>query len=199
MNLPEAAPAADGWVAVALLGKPRGIRGEITALTLSGKPERFDALDEVFLFRDAPAAGRLGRLDENAPPALSPLAGERLEVEQIWFHLGVLVFKFRGVDSIPDAQRLSGAEVRVPRSQRAPLEPGEFYQSDLVGCEVIEESSGQSLGRVQAWEDSGGAGLLALEGGLLIPFVRAICKTIDPAARRIVVELPEGLKGLNRP
>jgi 16S rRNA processing protein RimM len=198
MNAPEAAPAADGWVAVALLGKPRGIRGEITALTLSGKPERFDALREVYLFRDAPAAGRLGRLEGNAPP-FPPLAGERLEVERTWFHVGVLVFKFRGVDSISDAGRFSGAEVRVPLSQRAPLEPGEFFQSDLVGCEVIEGSTGESLGRVQAWEDSGGAGLLAVEGGLLIPFVRAICKAIDPAARRIVVELPEGLKGLNRP
>jgi 16S rRNA processing protein RimM len=199
MILPEAAPGADGWVAVALLGRPRGIRGEITAITLSGKPERFDALREVFLFRDAPAAGRLGRLAEDAPPAFSPLAGERLEVERIWLHLGGLVFKFRGIDSITDAGRLSGAEVRVPLSQRTPLEPGEFFQSDLVGCEVIEGSTGDSLGRVQAWEDSGGAGILAVEGGLLIPFVRAICKTIDPAARRIVVELPEGLKGLNRP
>jgi 16S rRNA processing protein RimM len=199
MNLPEAAPGADGWVAVALLGRPRGVRGEITALALSGKPERFDALREVYLFRDAPAASRLGRLGENAPPSFSPLAGERLEVERTWFHLGALVFKFRGVDSIPDAGRLSGAEVRIPLSQRAPLEPGEFFQSDLVGCEVIEGSSGESLGRVQSWEDSGGSGLLAVEGGLLIPFVRAICKVIDPAARRIVVELPQGLKGLNQP
>ena len=45
MNSPEA-----GWVAVALLGKTRGIRGEITALALSSKPERFQTLQEVHLF-----------------------------------------------------------------------------------------------------------------------------------------------------
>ena len=39
-----------GWVAVALLGKPRGNRGEVTALALSGKPERYQALREVYLF-----------------------------------------------------------------------------------------------------------------------------------------------------
>jgi len=37
-----------------------------------------------------------------------------------------------------------------------------------------------------------------IEGGLLIPFVRSICVEIDPAAKRIAVELPEGLKDLNR-
>jgi ribosomal 30S subunit maturation factor RimM len=37
-----------------------------------------------------------------------------------------------------------------------------------------------------------------VDGGLLIPFARSICKQIDPAARRIAVELPEGLKDLNR-
>jgi 16S rRNA processing protein RimM len=110
-----------------------------------------------------------------------------------------LIFKFRGVDTISDAEPLAGAEVRVPMSERAPLEPGEFFQSDLVGCEVMDRRTGASLGRVTGWEDSGGPGLLVVEGGLLIPFARAICVEIHPEAKRIVVELPEGLKDLNRP
>ena len=177
MSLPRA--GEPGWVAVAVLGKTRGNRGEVTAFALSGKPERYQALREVYLFR------------EGAP-------GERLEVEFTWFHQGGLVFKFRGVDSISEAERLVGAEVRIPIAERTPLEPGEFFQSELVGCEVIDRRTGESLGRVEGWEDSGGAGLLAVEGGLLIPFARSICVEIEPAARRIVVELPEGLKDLNR-
>jgi 16S rRNA processing protein RimM len=175
-------PRADepDWVAVALLGKTRGNRGELTALALSGKPERYQALREVYLFRAGAASG------------------ERLEVEFTWFHQGGLVFKFRGVDSISDAEHLVGAEVRVPIAERMPLEPGEFFQSELVGCQVIDRPTGGSLGRVEGWQDSGGAGLLAVEGGLLIPFARSICVEIDTAARRIVVELPEGLKDLNR-
>jgi 16S rRNA processing protein RimM len=110
-----------------------------------------------------------------------------------------LIFKFQGVDTISDAEPLAGAEVRVPMSQRAPLEPGEFFQSDLVGCEVMDRRTGASLGRVTGWEDSGGPGLLVVEGGMLIPFARAICVEIHPEAKRIVVELPEGLKDLNRP
>ena len=102
------------------------------------------------------------------------------------------------MDTISDAERLSGMEVRIPMSQRTALEPGEFFQSDLVGCEVLDRRTGESLGRVSDWQDSGGSGLLVVEGELLIPFVRAICVEIDPAARRIAVELPEGLKDLNR-
>ena len=59
MSLPEA--DEPGWVAVARLGKTRGKRGELTALALSGKPERYQALREVYLFRESAADGeRLG-------------------------------------------------------------------------------------------------------------------------------------------
>jgi len=175
-----------GWVTVALLGKPRGNRGEVTAVAFSSKPERYVSLREVFLAR-AGAGGLEGR-----PP-------DKFTVESTWFHQQTLIFKFQGIDCITDAQVLSGAEVRVPLGERTSLEPGEFFQSDLVGCEVVERRSGERLGRVTGWQDGGGAGLLLLEGGLLIPFARAICVAIDPAARRIEVELPEGLKELNRP
>jgi 16S rRNA processing protein RimM len=163
------------WVTVALLGKTRGNRGELTAFSLSSKPERFENLREVYLFG----------------------SGEKYEVEETWFHLRTLIFKFRGVDTISDAEKLVGAEVRVPLSERAPLDAGEYYESDLIGCEVFERSTGESLGRVSALQDGGGAGLLEV-GGLLIPFSKAICIEIDPAAKRITVELPEGLKDLNR-
>lgn len=171
MSLPESE-----WITVALLGKTRGNRGEITALSLSSKPERFESLREVYLFG----------------------AGEKYEVEFTWFHDATLVFKFRGVDSISDAEKLSGSEVRVPFSERVPLDPGEFFESDIVGCEVVDRRTGKSLGRVSAWLDGGGAGLLQV-GHLLIPFARSICVEIDPAAKRIAVELPEGLEDLNRP
>jgi len=166
----------DAWVTIALLGKTRGNRGEITALSLSSKPERYRALREVYLFG----------------------SGARYEVEETWFHNGTLIFKFGGVDSISDAERLSGCEVRIPLAERAPLEAGEFFQSDLIGCEVIERSTGERVGVVMDWDDSGGAGLLVLERGLLIPFARSICVEIDPAAKRIAVELPPGLKDINR-
>ena len=174
MNPPEP------WVTIALLGKPRGNRGEITAVAFSSNPKRFESLGEVFLF---------------VPAAAEP---QRFEVESTWFHQATLIFKFRGIDTISAAEPLARCEVRIPLSERAPLAPGEFFQSDLIGCEVVDRRSGERLGQVQDWQDAGGSGLLVLEGDLLIPFARSICVEIDPPARRIAVELPEGLKDLNR-
>ena len=169
-NLPD-----QEWVTIALLGRARGIRGEITAFAFS-KPERYESLREVFLFP----------------------GGSRQEVESAWFHDNRLILKFRGVDSMSDAEPLAGLEVRVPRGERVPLEPGEYFESDLIGCEVVEREGGSSLGRVIGMAEGGSAGLLELEGGLLIPFARAICVAIEPAERRIVVDLPAGLKELNQ-
>ena len=167
------------WVTVAVLRKPRGNRGEVTAEALSSKLERYQSLKEVCVFPS------------------SHSGWERLEVESVWVHGGVLIFKFAGIDSISEAEKLRGAEVRIPWRERAPLEPGEYFQSDLLGCEVVDHRSGASLGRVTGWDDAGGAGLLVLEGGALIPFARSICVEIDPVRKRIAVELPEGLKELN--
>ena len=174
--------AESEWVAIAQLGKTRGNRGEVTAVALSSKPERYQGLQEVFLFASD-----------------SPAGGEKYEIESTWFHLSTLVFKFRGVDTISDAELLYGREVRIPASQRTTLDEGEYFQSDLIGCEVVDKRTGESIGRVTAWDDGGGTGLLVVDGQLLIPFARSICVEIDPAAKRIAVELPEGLKDLNRP
>jgi 16S rRNA processing protein RimM len=163
------------WVSVAVLGKPRGNRGELTAESLSSRPERFARLGEVRLTSD----------------------GEMYHVDEVWDHEGVLVFKFRGVDSITDAQKLRGAEVQVPISDRIALDPDEYFHSDIVGCDVRERASGRLVGRVTRFEEYGGPPLLEIDGGrLLIPFVKAICVEIHPEERRIEVDLPEGLEDL---
>jgi 16S rRNA processing protein RimM len=164
------------WVTVAVLGKTRGNRGEITAEAFSSRPERYQSLEQVFLFG----------------------TGEPYRVESARFHDGRLIFKFAGIDTISEAEALRGAEVRVPWSERVPLDEGEYFQSDLVGCEVVDRHTGESLGRVVDWAEAG-SGLLVLESGALIPFARSVCVAIDAPHKRIEVELPEGLKELNSP
>ena len=179
MSSPAEGSAPEGsnaeWVSIAVLGRPRGNRGELTAESLSSRPERFARLHEVRLLGE----------------------GTLYHVEQVWDHEGVLVFKFRGVDSIADAEKLRGAEVQVPVSERIELEPGEYFHSDLIGCEVRERSSGRVVGRVTGFEEYGGPPLLEIVGGrLLVPFVKSICVDIRPESKCIDVELPEGLEDL---
>ncbi len=64
-----------------------------------------------------------------------------MQLEEHWFHKGHVVLKFAGVESISDAERLAGMELQIPAEQRAELEAGEAYVSDLVGCEVVNRGS----------------------------------------------------------
>jgi len=125
-----------------------------------------------------------------------------LEIEWVREQRGRVVFKFRGVDSIAAAKELAGAEVRAALAERRALPAGEYYQSDLIGCQVVERSSGRPLGVVTGWQEYGAAPLLEVDTGareepMLVPFARSICVEVDPVARRVVVELPDGLKELN--
>ena len=171
-------PAGDRWVTLAVLGKTRGNRGELTAFPYSST-ERCRSLNEVFLF---------------VPGSAAPIRGN---VESVWEHGERLIFKFKGVDSISEAERLQGAEIRLPFAERPEAAPGEYYRSDLIGCQVVEQEGGKVLGCVTGWQDTGGAPLLEVDD-LLIPFAASICVLVDPQARRIVVQLPEGLKDLSR-
>jgi len=68
---------------------------------------------------------------------------------------------------------------------------------------VVVESGGtrKPLGTVTEVERAGGTDILHVADGsqdVLVPFARAICKVVDPAARLIVIDPPEGLLDLNR-
>lgn len=173
------------WVAVARLTRAWGRRGELAAVPLSSHPGRFERLAEVRL------RGAEG----------FPGGGPALKVERVRRHGARLIFKFHGVESIGEAEPLRGAEVCIPPGERWPPPPGEWYVSDLIGCEVVDRATGERLGHVTAWLDIGGVGTLEVTGEagpeLLVPFAAAICCEIDLEARRITVQLPEGLKELN--
>jgi len=163
-----------GLVAVARLVRARGIRGELAAIPLNDRRERFDTLRRVVV-RD-----------------------NEYDVERVWWHGDQLILKLRGVDTRSAAEELAGTEAYVIESERAPLQEGEFYLSDLVGCEVVEQASGRRVGVVAGWQETGGAPLLELEGSkALIPFARSICREIDIVAKRIAIDPPEGLLDLN--
>jgi len=131
--------------------------------------------------------GRVGSVFVNGAP---------MEVENTWMHGDHLIFKFRGVDSISDAEKLAGAEVAIPFEQRAALAEDEVYESDLIGCEVFD-ATGRSLGLVTDFEETGGTPLLRVGEDLLVPFAKSICTHIDLEGRKITVNPPDGLLDLN--
>lgn len=124
-----------------------------------------------------------------------------LRVEELWPHKRHLVLKFAGVDSISDAEQLAGCELQVPRQQRAKLQPGWTYVSDLVGCVVFDGD--REIGKVHDVQfGAGEAPLLLVKAGSKayeIPYAEAYLSGIDLEHKRIQMLLPEGMLGVNAP
>jgi 16S rRNA processing protein RimM len=193
------------WVAVAHILRPRGNKGEVAAELLTDFPQRLTTLREVFV-----GDGR-----QTSTP-------RSIQIKACWLsqnHPGQAVFHFEGCTSIDDAEKFRGQDVLVPIEQRVSLPAGHYFISDLIGCSVFESARDASpvasslcslssapmlLGTVTDVQLTGegvsGTPLLVVDrekGELLIPLAQDICTTINPAAKRIDVLLPEGLRELN--
>jgi 16S rRNA processing protein RimM len=170
----------DERVVIAEILRERGNVGEVLARSVSDVPGRMESLGDAQL-------------------RLADGSDEAVRIESAWVHKDSWVLKFVGVDSIDAAKRLRGADLWLPRAERGSLPEGQYFQSDLVGCQVLDRKDGRVLGVVEGFEEFGGPLLLQVKGEAgeaLIPFVPAICVAVDVSGRSISVDLPEGLLDL---
>jgi len=167
---------SDDLIVIARAVRPHGLKGEIVAELLTDFPQRFEDVDELII--------------------VSP-SGERnaVALEDFWFQKDRVVLKLAGYDDVDRAKTLVGHAFAVPESDRVPLEPDEFYDWELEGCTV--KVGEKSIGEVRSVMRTGGAEILVIsdEAGKeqLIPLAESIVVKIDPAAKTIVVDPPEGL------
>lgn len=172
------------FITLARVVKTQGRRGEVAAQTHSDVPGRFVLGMKLFVLPKAQDSRR------------------ELEVEDLWPHKGLLVLKFRGVDSIFDAERLIGSELQVLSTQRADLEPGWNYVSDLVGCVVLDQS--REIGRIEDVQFGAGEAPLLMVANAAgkkfeVPFAEAYLEGVDTAQRQVRMNLPEGMLEINGP
>jgi 16S rRNA processing protein RimM len=175
----------DELILVGRIVRVHGLRGDVVI-----QPET-DFLEERF----APGAELLRRKTDKAIETL-----ETLRVESVHVHKGRPIVGFEGIDTIEAAEQLGRIELWIRAADRAALPDGEFYHADLIGCRV-ETTAGKEVGTVSRVEGPRGMSLLVVKGEgareVLVPLAEAICPVIDPAARRIVIDPPEGLLDLN--
>jgi len=124
-----------------------------------------------------------------------------LRIEEYWPHKGRLVLKFMAVDSIDEAETLVGCELQVPLGERAPLEPGWTYISDLVGSTVFDRE--REIGKVVDVQfGAGEAPLLIVQAGSKsydIPFAEAYVANVDMGKKEVRMLLPDGMLEVNAP
>jgi 16S rRNA processing protein RimM len=181
------------FVTIARVAKTQGRHGEVAATLLTDFPELFETRRKLFALGDSGRTKQSGAAERR-----------RLDLDEHWFHKGMVVLKFAGVDSISDAEMLVGSEIQILRSERAALGSDEFYVSDLIGCTVTD--SGREIGRVvgrvrDVQFGSGEAPLLVIAGEkeYLVPFAAAYIERIALEQKRLEMKLPEGLLELDAP
>jgi 16S rRNA processing protein RimM len=167
--------------AVGRIARAHGIRGQVIVDLETDFPnERFRPGAEVFIERSGTV--------------------QALTVTSVRFQRGRPVLGIAGVETMNHAEALAGFELRVPMEQLASLPGGTFYRHELVGCRV-ETRAGESIGTVERVEgplERSRLVVASARGEVLIPLVTAICVAIDPHAKRIVIDAPEGLLEVNR-
>jgi 16S rRNA processing protein RimM len=96
-----------------------------------------------------------------------------------------------GVSTKEEADALRGVSLFAPRSVLPALPDDEFYYADLIGLDVVD-TGGAALGVVTAVHNHGAGDILEVGAqGLLVPFTQAAVPTVDLAAKRVIVDLPE--------
>jgi 16S rRNA processing protein RimM len=173
---------AHEFITLARVVKTQGRRGEVAVEVHTDIPDRLRTGVRVFALAE----------DDSR---------RELKIEDVWPHKDWLVLKFAGVESISDAELLIGSELQVPLNERAELEPGAAYVSDLVGCTLFDH--GRDVGIVSDVRfGAGEAPLLVVGSGkseLEIPYAQEFLLQVDLEHKRIEMNLPEGLLDVNAP
>ena len=171
------------FITLARVIKTQGRHGDVAVQLHTDIPERF---------AEGMKLSALGKTDN---------ARRELQIENLWPHKGLLVLKFVGVDSMSDAELLIGSELQVPRGERAKLEPGWTFVSDLIGCAVLDH--GREIGRIEDVQFGAGEAplLIVADKGKKfdIPFAEAYIEAVDVAQRKVRLNLPEGMLEINAP
>ncbi len=149
------------FMAVGKIRSSHGVHGELKFFSYSGEYEHFNQLSQVEL--------RQGPLQKVYAVESFRLAGE------------IPLMKLAGIDTPELAKTLANWEIWVERSQAAPLEPGEYYLGDLIGCRAV--NGDKVLGTVTGYLEGGVAPLIEVakvEGGTaLVPFQQQYWGEID--------------------
>lgn len=166
----------EGWLIVAELGRPHGLRGEIEARLDGVGPDELRSLAGLSLLRpdgEETAAGVIGARPKGRG----------------WI-LGI-----RGIEDRDEAAAWRGSLLIAPRASLPEPEDGEWYVADLVGLAVVTDR-GESLGTLDEVLHLPANDVFVVRGGrgeILLPVTDEVVREVDREAGRVTVHLLPGL------
>jgi len=163
-------------ICVARIGAAHGVRGAVKLWTFTEDPLAVKAYG----------------------PLLTKDGARQFEVTSAREAKGHLVATLKGVSTREEAERLNGIELYIAREKLPGTDEDEYYHADLIGLAAVN-AAGEPLGRVIAIHNFGAGDIIEIappQGAtLLLPFTNAVVPTVDLAAGRVVIELPDEIDG----
>lgn len=154
----------------------KGLKGEVKVNSFSEDSRRFEKLKTVFIKRK-------GEMKE-------------YEIESVGYNKIQVIIKFKGIDSVEEAEKFRNAFIYIDRDVLDELPEGKYYIADLIGLEVYTESN-EYLGKVDDIYNTGANDIYVVKNDLgqqkLLPGIDEVIKKIDLDTGKIIVNLIEGL------
>ena len=162
-------------VVVGRIGRPHGVKGAVSIEVRTDEPDRRFAVG--------------GRVVTDA--------GRELTITSSTWHSGRLLLTFEGYEDRNAIEGLRNQLISVERPEdEQPEDPDEFYDSSLMGCEVVDDE-GTAIGTVVEVAHLPAQDMLVIrtidDREVLVPFVEEFVPTVDIANKRLVITPPDGL------
>lgn len=169
----------EGWISLGQLGKPFGIKGFL----------RFNVRETVLTEFKLPIQLKIRKPDPNFPEKDITL----LELQP---HTGKFIVRIEGINTPEEAERFTGGILLLPSHLLPKIKTkDEYYISDLIGLEAIDESGKKLNWTLREVLDNPAHPILAFiqnEGPeILIPFIHVYVGTVDVEKKTITLIQPE--------
>lgn len=162
----------DGFRAIGLVERPRGLKGEIKVLPLTDFPDRFD------------------------PGANVIIAGNSREIQRSNWQKGRVYLYIKGIADRESAESLRGELIEIPDGQRPATSEPFWYLDEIEGLRVVG-IDGSDLGTVREILQTGANDVYIVDRNprrdLLVPALKDVVVNVDIAAGTMTVDLPDGL------
>ena len=178
------------FLRIGVVTTTHGLKGEVKVYPTTDSPKRFLEVENVIL------KTKKGDIET--------------KIEQVRFFKNLVIVKFEAFDNVDQVKGLSQTDVMIAREDAQPLEEGEYYIADLIGCKVIadEESrancsnllkNGNELGVVKDVLQTGANDVYVVKtyakepGEVLLPVIPSCIKNVDIEAGIITAFIMPGL------
>ena len=180
----------EDFLRIGVITSTHGLKGEVKVFPTTDSPKRFLEVENVIL-------------KTNKGDIETKITGVR-------FFKNLVIVKFDAFDNVDQVQNMHGTDIMIARADAQPLEEGEYYIADLIGCKVVvdEESvancknllkDGRELGTVKDVLQTGANDVYVVQTfvnepkEVLLPVIKDCIKNVDIEAGIITVYVMPGL------